>query len=141
MTGRQNGPSMEPLVPVRSPPWEVADTLPITFSLNTSPLRQDSTADESLRAARQPLYLASPRYHSALHGCGRTNGRPEGSVTEMPEHASNGQTSELREPAGHIYFGFFFCAIDWLLFLTRLKLCSLIVLLQVDDVCKFRYSS
>ena len=101
MVGRRTDPPMKPLLPALTPTWEVPDSAPITFSLDTGPSRlaQRPTTAE----CPTPALSTSPRYHSSATLILTNDRRPDGnagSCNELPD----GVISEHREPADLVCF-------------------------------------
>ncbi|KAF0296481.1 Retrovirus-related Pol polyprotein from type-1 retrotransposable element R1 4 [Amphibalanus amphitrite] len=96
---------IEPLLPARAPPWEVAACPHVTFSLDIGALRRDAPPDELHQAAQRHLASLPQQaiwvWTDGSADAGVRSGGA-GAFVEWPD----GATDELRVPAGQLCSSF-----------------------------------
>ncbi|KAF0312087.1 hypothetical protein FJT64_001803 [Amphibalanus amphitrite] len=96
---------IEPLLPARAPPWEVAACPHVTFSLDIVALRRDAPPDELHQAAQRHLASLPQQaiwvWTDGSADAGVCSGGA-GAFVEWPD----GATDELRVPAGQLCSSF-----------------------------------
>ena len=97
--------TIEPLLPARAPPWEVAACPHVTFSLDIGALRRDAPPDELYQAAQRHLASLPQQaiwvWTDGSADAGVRSGGA-GAFVEWPD----GATDELRVPAGQLCSSF-----------------------------------